>query len=129
MIPPLAVFRIFQFPLNIRDLLPLCRRLRCCRPNFSLQLLRARDPARLRHHLDVPRANCYRQKTAGSRSVGRRKSAALGRAPRSILLAPPSGACPRGHDPWGSCQKTVKHLQRSVLQAHGIRGIRGFRSE
>ncbi|KAJ1193548.1 hypothetical protein NDU88_002845 [Pleurodeles waltl] len=64
---------------------------------------------------------------AGSRSVERNRSAGLGRAPRSHLLAGPAGACRCGPDPSGGRQKAVKRPQRSVLQAHSVRGIHGFR--
>ncbi|KAJ1153371.1 hypothetical protein NDU88_006132 [Pleurodeles waltl] len=47
--------------------------------------------------------------------------------PRSHLLVGPTRACRRGHDPCGGHQKAVKSPQQSVLQAHGVRGIRGFR--
>ncbi|KAJ1176450.1 hypothetical protein NDU88_001730 [Pleurodeles waltl] len=67
------------------------------------------------------------RKWRGSRSVERNRSADLGRALRSHLLAGPSGACRRGPDPSGGRQKAVKRTQRSVLQAHGVRGIHGFR--
>ncbi|KAJ1190973.1 hypothetical protein NDU88_000290 [Pleurodeles waltl] len=61
----------------------------------------------------------------GSRSVERNRSAGLERAPRSRLLAGPSGACRRGPDPSRGRQKAVKRPQRSVLQAHSVRGFRG----
>ncbi|KAJ1099860.1 hypothetical protein NDU88_004955 [Pleurodeles waltl] len=66
------------------------------------------------------------RKRQGSRSFERNRNTDLGRAPRSHLLAGPSGACRHGPDPSRGRQKAVKRLQRSVLQAHGIRGIRGF---
>ncbi|KAJ1083473.1 hypothetical protein NDU88_003632 [Pleurodeles waltl] len=66
------------------------------------------------------------RKRRGSRSVERNRSVDLGRALRSHLLAGPSGACRRGHDPCGGHQKAVKRLQQSVLQTHGVHGICGF---
>ncbi|KAJ1201744.1 hypothetical protein NDU88_005550 [Pleurodeles waltl] len=67
------------------------------------------------------------RKRRGSCSDERRRSAVLERAPRSPLLAAPSGACSRGHNPWESRQKAVKRPQQAVLQARGVRGNRGFR--
>ncbi|KAJ1088654.1 hypothetical protein NDU88_001810 [Pleurodeles waltl] len=55
------------------------------------------------------------KKRRGSRSVERNRSAGLGRAPRSHILAGPSGACRRGPDPSGGRQKAVKRPQQYVL--------------
>ncbi|KAJ1141825.1 hypothetical protein NDU88_008153 [Pleurodeles waltl] len=55
----------------------------------------------------------------------RDKSAGLERAPRSPILAGPTGACRCSPDPGRDYQKAEKRPQRSVLPAHSVRGIHG----
>ncbi|KAJ1080183.1 hypothetical protein NDU88_000403 [Pleurodeles waltl] len=65
------------------------------------------------------------RKRRESRSAERNKSAGLGRAPRSHILAGPFGACRRGPDPGKDHQKAEKRPQRSLLPARSVRGFRG----